>query len=158
MTSTATSANPSAITLRPVDRDNWRAVIALRITLAQQTTVSEVWRLLLLCHYDDLWHPLAVYRDAEIIGFLMWGIDPGDGSCWLRGVRIDQRWQGQGYGRAAVQAALDLLAAEQGCRHFVLAYKPANTVARHLYQTLGFVETDERMDGEVMARLHLGDG
>jgi diamine N-acetyltransferase len=158
MTSTSNSGNPSAITLRPVDRDNWRAVVALHITPAQQATVSEVSHLLLLCHYEEMWHPLAVYREEEVIGCLIWGIDPADGSCWLRGVRIDQRWQGQGYGRAAVQAALDLLAAAQGCRHFVLAYKPANTVARHLYQTLGFVETDERMDGEVVARLHLASG
>ena len=147
-----------AITLRPVDRTNWHAVVALRITPAQQATVSELSHLLLLCHYDETWHPLAVYRDGTVIGFLMWGLDPNDGSCWLRGVRIDQRWQGQGYGKAAVQAALDLLASVHGCRHFVLAYKPANTVARHLYQTLGFVETDEWMDGEVVARLRLADG
>ena len=147
----------AAITLRQVDRDNWRAVVDLHITLAQQAMVSDVCRLLLLCHYEDMWRPLAVYRHEEIIGCLIWGVDPADGSCWLRGVRIDQRYQGQGYGRAAVQAALDLLASEHGRRHFVLAYNPANTVARHLYQTLGFVETDERMDGEVVARLHLVD-
>jgi diamine N-acetyltransferase len=157
----ATSPNnldAATITLRPVDRDNWHAVVALRITPAQQATVSELSHLLLLCHYEDMWHPLAVYREKEVIGCLIWGSDPTDGSCWLRGVRIDQRWQGQGYGRAAVQAALKLLAAEHGCCHFVLAYNPANTVARRLYQTLGFVETEERMEGEVVARLHLGGG
>lgn len=99
------AAHAAAVTLRPVDRTNWRAVVALRITAAQQATVSELSHLLLLCHYDDTWHPLAVYRNEEIIGFLMWGIDQHDGSCWLRGVRIDKRWQGQGYGRAAVRAA-----------------------------------------------------
>ncbi len=158
MTPLPSTRIPSAITLRPVDRNNWRAVVALRITPAQQATVSELSHLLLLCHYDASWHPLAVYRDNTVIGFLIWGIDSGDGSCWLRGVRIDQRWQGQGYGRAAVQAVLDLLAGEHNCRRFVLAYNPANTVARHLYQTLGFVETGERMEDEVMARLSLADG
>ena len=148
----------AAITLRQVDRDNWRAVVALRIPPAQQAMVSEVSRLLLLCQYEDMWRPLAVYRNEEIIGCLIWGVDPANGSCWLRGVRIDQQYQRQGYGRAAVQAALDLLASEYGCCHFVLAYNPANAAARHLYQTLGFVETDERMDGEVVARLHLAGG
>ena len=105
-----------------------------------------------------MWHPLAVYREEEVIGCLIWGIDPADGSCWLRGVRIDRRWQGQGCGRAAVQAALDLLAAEQGCHRFVLAYNAANTVARRLYQALGFVETEERMEGELVARLHRAGG
>ena len=152
------AAHAAAVTLRPVDRTNWRAVVALRITPAQQATVSDICHLLLLCHYEDMWQPLAVYREEEVIGCLIWGIDPADGSCWLRGVRIDQRWQGQGCGRAAVQAALDLLASAHGCRRFVLAYNPANTVARRLYQTLGFVETEERMEGEVVARLHRAGG
>ena len=57
-----------------------------------------------------------------------------------------------------MQAALNLLASAHGCRHFVLAYKPTLTVARHLCQTLGFVETDERIDDEVVERLHLVGG
>jgi len=36
---------------------NWRAVVALRITPAQQATVSELNHRLLLCHYEDMWHP-----------------------------------------------------------------------------------------------------
>lgn len=158
MPPTPANADPPIVSLRPVDHTNWRSVVALRITPAQQATVSELSHLLLLCHYDATWHPLAVYLNDTVIGFLMWGVDLNDGSCWLRGVRIDQRWQGQGYGTAAVRAALDLLAGEHACRGFVLAYNPANAVARHLYQTLGFVETGERMEGEVVARLQRGDG
>jgi diamine N-acetyltransferase len=41
----------------------------------------------------------------------------------------------------------------QGCRSCALSYSPQNTVARALYQSLGFVETGEIEDGELVARL-----
>lgn len=51
------AAHAAAVTLRPVDSTNWRAVVALRITPAQQATVSELSHRLLLCHYEDMWQP-----------------------------------------------------------------------------------------------------
>ena len=38
-----------------------------------------------------------------------------------------------------------------------LSYSPSNTAARHLYQTLGFVETDEWEGDEIVARLSVDD-
>ena len=146
------------ISLRPVDRDNWRPVVDLHVTPAQQDFVSEVSRYLLLCHYGGNWRPLAVYQGEEVIGFLMWAIDAADESCWLGGILIDRDQQGRGYGRAAVRAAIALLAREQGRRHFALSYNPANLVAQRLYLSLGFEETGEWEDDEIVARLHLADG
>ena len=31
---------------------------------------------LALCHYGGVWHPLAVYAADEVVGFVMWAIDP----------------------------------------------------------------------------------
>jgi GNAT superfamily N-acetyltransferase len=78
---------------------------------------------------------------------------PADGSCWLGGVLIDQAYQGQGYGREAVRAAITKLSEDDGYEDFALSYSLSNTVAKHLYETLGFVETDEREGNEIVARL-----
>jgi len=152
MSPPSSNATP-AIVLRPVDRTNWRAVVDLEVAPEQQAYVAEVSRYLALCHYEEDWRPLAIYRGDDVVGFLMWAIDPADGSCWLGGIVVDRRWQGQGCGRAAVQTAVAMLAAEQGCNRFALSYDPANTVARHLYRTLGFVETGEWEDDEMVARM-----
>ena len=32
----------------------------------------------------------------EVVGFLMWGIDDADGSCWLGGLLVDAAHQGRG--------------------------------------------------------------
>ena len=86
----------------------------------------------------------------------MWAVDPDDGACWLGGILIDLAWQRRGIGRHAVGVALELLADRHGHRRFALSYHPDNDAARRTYAGLGFVETGEREDDEVVARLELG--
>lgn len=141
------------VTLQMVDRDTWRSVAQLKVSPEQASYVAEPAYYLALCCYDGLWHPLAILVDGQVIGFVMWAVDPKDSSCWLGGLLIDQRHQGQGYGRQAVQAALAMLNRQHGYQHFALSYQPTNLVARHLYRSLGFAETDEWEDDEIVARI-----
>lgn len=141
------------VVLRPVDATTWRDVAALTVAPEQQPFVAAPTHYLALCAYEDVWHPLAVHTVAGVVGFLMWGVDDTDGSCWLGGVLVDTAQQGRGIGRAAVTAALDLLADHGWTAGFALSYQPANTRARDLYASLGFVETGEQDDDEVVARL-----
>ena len=83
---------------------------------------------------------------------MMWGVE--DDSYWLGGILIDAARQGKGYGRKAVQAALDFLV-QKGATSFALSYAATNLTAKHLYKSLGFVETGELEDDEVIARLKL---
>lgn len=150
------SINPS-LTLRPVSSDNWRLVAALKVTAEQRQFVAEPTYYLALCCYGTIWKPLAIYLDEQVIGFLMWGIDPADGSCWFGGFIIDHLYQGHGYGRQALQTAMTILRQEHGYQQFALSYQPTNEAGKHLYSTLGFVETDEWVDDEVVARLSMTD-
>jgi diamine N-acetyltransferase len=143
------------LTLQPVHADNWRGVADLRVHETQRDFVAEPCRYLALCAYGQQWQPLAIMLADRVIGFLMWAVDPADGACWLGGILIDQTMQSRGYGRRAVELALIQLAAEHGFTHFALSYQPANTVARRLYLSLGFVETDDWEDDERIARLTL---
>ena len=140
----------TTVTLAPVDADNWRAVAGLTVTEAQRAWVAEPAYYLALCHYSPVgWRPLAITTaDGGVIGFLMWAVDPEDGAAWLGGITVDAAHQGRGYGRAAVSAAL----AEIDAPGFALSYQPDNTAARALYASLGFVETGEQEDDEVVAR------
>lgn len=54
-----------------------------------------------------------------------------------------------------MQAAVEMLRDEHGHRDFALSYQPTNLVAKHLYSELGFVETNEWEDDEIVARLSL---
>jgi diamine N-acetyltransferase len=142
-----------AVSLVPVDAATWRAVAGLRVSPEQGRFVAAPTHYLALCAYEDVWHPLAVTTgDGTVVGFLMWGIDDEDGSCWLGGILVDVAHQGRGYGRAAVREALAVLGARTAAPSFALSYDPANGAARDLYTSLGFVETGEVDGDEVVAR------
>jgi diamine N-acetyltransferase len=137
-----------------VSADTWRDVAALEVTEAQRAFVTEPTYYLALCAYGGVWHPMAVRLDDRVIGFVMWGVDPDDGSCWLGGLFVDRRHQRQGHGRRALEALMHQLAQEHGHRRFALSYRPDNP-AKPLYQALGFRETGEVDGDEVVARLWL---
>jgi ribosomal protein S18 acetylase RimI-like enzyme len=142
------------VTLRPVGSDDWREVAGLTVTEAQRAFVAEPTYYLSLCAYGGGWHPLSVRLGGRVIGFLMWAVEATDGSCWIGGFFIDARFQRQGHGRRALATALRMLADARGHRRFALSYRPDNP-AKPLYAALGFEETGEAEDGEVVARLSL---
>ena len=139
------------ISLEPVTKDNWRACVALSVRPDQREFVNEVSHYLCLCTYGGLWQPLAAVRDGEVVGFCMWAVDD-DRSRWIGGVVVDAARQRGGIGRAIISALQTRFAAEPDCPNVALSYSPDNTAARALYASLGFTETGEHEDDEVVAR------
>ncbi|MCK5251250.1 MAG: GNAT family N-acetyltransferase, partial [Spirochaetaceae bacterium] len=97
------------IELKAVDSGNWRDVAGLEVAESQKDIVQQSSYYLALCHYGKQWKPLAVELDGKVIGFMMWAVDDDDGSCWLGGIIIDLKLQGQGYGHRAVKSAVTML-------------------------------------------------
>jgi len=149
------SDNESQVSLRSVNSENWRDVAHLQVTQSQRDFVAEPCYYLALCCYGNDWRPLAIYLGEQVVGFMMWTVDPADDSCWLGGILIDQSHQRKGYGRQAVEEAISMLSNEYGYEDFALSYQPTNVVAKHLYYSLGFSETDEWEGDEIVARLSL---
>ena len=140
--------------LRAVDESNWQACAAIRPASGQERFVASVAWYLCLCHYEQPWLPLAIHDGSEVVGYVMWAVDPEDGSYWIGGLTIDADRQGEGIGRAAMRVLLERFR-EAGAVEAALSYQPENERARALYASLGFRETDERAEGETVARLAL---
>lgn len=142
-----------AVTLRPVDDDNWRMVADVAPRDDQRDWVAALAaRYLLLTMRGDVWRSLAVYADETVVGHVMWGVDD-DGSHWIGGMMIDAAEQGRGIGRATVASLAGWLSARDGNPPVRLSYHPENTVAAALYTSLGFHLTGDMEDGEVIAEL-----
>jgi diamine N-acetyltransferase len=120
------------VELSDVTAENWRACADLEVSDEQRGFVSPVTRYLCLCHYGGVWHPLAVTSGGEVVGFVMWALDPDDKSGWIGGLVVGLQHQREGYGRAAVIALLERLRREQGCTSAALSYAPENAVAQAL--------------------------
>ncbi len=110
--------------------------------------------------------PFGVYHEDTPVGFVMlsygcedWPDAPAiahDNYCIWR-LMIDRRFQGQGYGKAALEAALGYIRTlpcgpAEWCW---LSYEPENTVAKALYHAYGFRETGDMDGGEAIAALRL---
>lgn len=144
-----------AISLQPITRQNIRDITRLHVADGQEHFVASNVMSLAQAYVEPGFVPLAIYNDAEPVGFLMHGRSdevPGD---WIIRLMIDAQHQGQGYARAALQQAIERIKAQPDCHEIMISYEPNNTAARTLYASLGFQETDEAWDGEVVARLAL---
>ena len=89
---------------------------------------------------DDLIVLVVFWELTTVSSFLLIGFEPTKRASRL----------------AAMEALLEHLARQPGYREAVLSYEPENAVARRLYTSLGFVETGERVDDELVAR-HAAD-
>lgn len=106
--------------------------------------------------------PLAVYNDAELIGFVMIGkgtvgneeesdLIKENYSLWR--LMIDKKYQRQGLGRQTIDAAMDLIRTFPfgEAKKVWLSYEPENTRARDIYRKYGFVENGEMCGNEIIA-------
>ena len=149
------SAAKPDVRLTEVDATNWSVLAEVEPRQDQRDFVAPITRYLCLAHYGGEWHPLAIEVDSTIVGHVMWAVDEDDGSTWLGGLVIDAAHQGRGVGRATVAAFLDRFI-ENGQTNVALSYSPENTAARALYLSIGFVETGEMEDDEIVARYRRG--
>lgn len=148
-----TDRQDRVVTLRPVDRDNWRAIADVAPRDDQRGFVPPMAaRYLLLSEYGDDWTSLGVYAGDEVTGHAMWGLD--EGAFWIGGVVVDASQQGTGIGRAAMETLIRWFAERPESDLVRLTYQPDNP-AKLLYDDLGFVPTGEVDGDELVAELRL---
>jgi diamine N-acetyltransferase len=146
------------IRLERVTRENWQQVITLDIADEQRRFLEtpSVLYAVAEVQFHPTYTAYALYDVETLVGFAIYGHLPEDGTkWWIPLLIIDQRYQGKGYGRAAMQAIIK--AVREGapdCREIALNYKPDNTVAERLYLSAGFEKTDEIDErGQVTMRM-----
>jgi diamine N-acetyltransferase len=141
------------VDLRPITKENFRAVIKLEVRPEQADFVAPNLYGLAETHiYPDA-EPRAVYAGDDLVGFVLFHpIDkdrPAEGYTIVR-LMIDHRFQGRGLGRQALEAAVDWIAREREADRARLSVVASNAAARGLYRSAGFVETGELDDGELV--------
>jgi diamine N-acetyltransferase len=147
------------VELAAATSDNWRDIAGVRAAEHQRAWVAESSYYLCLSAYDGAWRSCAVLDDGgTTVGHVMWAVDPDDDSHWIGGLVIDAEQQGKGLGRATVEALLALWENEEpslsgtAYHQAALSVSPDNLPALRLYRSLGFVETGEVSDDEVVLR------
>ena len=127
-------------------------------------SLIEAW--LALAHHGQAF-PFGLWDGDAPVGFCMIGFGTDDewtdapaiaqGSYNIWRLMIDARYQGRGYGRAAMERILAWIRTWPcgPAERCWLSYEPENTAAKALYASFGFRETGEWDGDEVIAALEL---
>lgn len=143
------------VSLREIDRYNYRECINLKVADGQENFVApNVFSLAQSKIYPNL-NPLAIYTGDEMVGFVMYGYNADDGRFWIDRLMIAEKHQGKGYGRAATLEVIERLSQIEDCREIYLSFVPENTGAEKLYSSIGFARTGELDQGEIVMRLEI---
>ena len=146
------------IRLEKVNAKNFRKVLDMKLPEEQNcfvapnvVSMAQAW-----LYYEEA-RPYAVMNDDEVVGFMMldWDNDERTVGIWRFMIAFGE--QKKGYGRAALQTAIDMVKNEKNIDSMYLDYVKGNTVARELYYSLGFRENGKMEGNEIIMTLKLTD-
>ena len=150
--------------LRPVTIQNWQSLIKLKVREDQNGFVASNLYSIAQAQFGDEYeghwnlHPFGIYDDGDVpVGFLMYGLNFNHPTqqAFIQRLMVDERFQGKGYGRFAMQKMIEIFRADERIQEVGISYEPANEGARKLYASVGFLETGEMVEDEVVAVLKL---
>ena len=130
------------VRLEQVTKRNLNAVLALKVNDSQTGFVSTTAESLAQAYvYAETAFPFAVSNDQDVVGFIMMGYYEEKKYYTLWKLLIDQKYQGQGYGKAALELGIAFLKERFRVNEIYTGVIPENNVAKSLYQSVGFENT-----------------
>lgn len=148
-------ADGGVVRLAEVTGDTVRSICLLTVAPKQRGSVAPN----AVSFAEAMFEPNAWFRavvaDDVPVGFVMLEIDSGAPEYYLWRYMIDARYQGRGYGRAALALVADHVRGLPGATELLTSWDPGPDGPAGFYLGLGFVPTGEIDEGEVVARLAL---
>ncbi len=130
------------INIKEITKENIDDVLALKVGESQKSFVSTNGDSLAQAYvYSETAYPFAVYEDDTIVGFIMMGYYDVKSYYTLWKFMIDVRYQNKGYGRKALELGIQYLRDRFGVTEIYTGVVPGNTVAKKLYESVGFKDT-----------------
>ncbi len=131
-----------------VDIDNEAGDTNLEVAEEQQSYVCNSLVMLARAWLHRKLHPRVfnVYDDKTAVGMGMYLDDPEKSAYDFCQLFIDKRYQGKGYGKAAVGLVLDAMKDEGKYQKVSMCYVEGNDASRNLFEQFGFVEVSHPWD------------
>jgi diamine N-acetyltransferase len=148
-------ADGAVVELREVTGETVRAISALQVAQDQRQFVAPKAVSFAEAMYQPRAWFRAIYADDVPVGFVMLYDDPDGPEYYLWRFMIDSRYQGRGYGRAAVARLVDHVRTRPGATELKVSWVPAAGGPEPFYRSLGFEPTGEIDGAEVVGRLVL---
>ena len=126
------------IALRDVTKQNIRRVLKLKAAPGQEGLAPTVAHMVARGSYEDNAWFKVVYADEEPVGFVkVWESNPEEPDLW--GIMVDEHYQGRGYGRKALELAIEVIKDRNPrARWLCVGYLPENSDAQAFFKKCGF--------------------
>lgn len=136
------------IELREITKDNLDDVLNLDVSEHQKGYVSSAAASLAQAYvYRETAFPFAVYADNILVGFIMLGYYQARNQYTLWKFLIDKKYQNKGYGKEVLKQGIMYLQNTFGAKEIYTGVSIGNEQAKHVYKSLGFIETGLVEDG-----------
>jgi len=135
------------VSLHKISENNRAECLDLRVAESQSGWVAPNSESLEEAAANSNLVPLAIYDvmargfekpEVPMVGFTMYELSAGVG--FIRRLMIDQRFQGKGYGRAAMLEVIRRLKLHPEVEMIATRHRRENEAAAKLYRSLGFVD------------------
>lgn len=150
-----------SLSIQPVTKENWLALAKLKVREDRTPFVAANVYSIAESQFGfdepdgSHWQmfPFGIYDGDTAVGFLMYGYNfqYPDFQAYIIRLMVDVAHQGKGYGKFGMQKVMEIFRAEERIHSVGISYEPQNDVARKLYASLGFVDTGDMLDGEIVA-------
>lgn len=136
------------IEFRAIDRSNYNQCINLKISEEQKRFVAPNILSLVQSAYEPNLYPLGVYKNDEIVGFILYDFDDELNGWSMSRFMIDEKFQNQGIGKVALNKFIEFFIEKYGHIQLYTSAEVDNAVAIKLYESVGF-EKKEAFEYEV---------
>lgn len=146
--------------LKDIDESNWEKCISLTTNkngkhfILEEFTASNAVSIA-QGKIEKGWTIKAVYSEDTMVGFVMYGYCYEDNIYEICRLMIDYKYQGRGYGKAALEKVIQEMKDFENCNEIFLSFDPENNIGQRLYESFGFKDTGNTVEGELLYSLSL---
>lgn len=141
------------IQLMDIGPGNWRSGLQVAQSQTHYVANSAVMLARAYAYRKQRSRAFIICADETPVGMGLY-YDLPEMECYdFSQIFIDERYQGQGYGKEAIKLVLDTMKADGKYNKVTLCYIEGNETAKKLYESFGFVETDRDEDEIIMELL-----
>lgn len=148
------------IYFKDINEENWKECIFLTTNKDNKHSICEEFVAsnalsIAQSKIQKGWITKAIYDENIMIGFTMYGYCYENSFYEICRLMIDHKYQGKGYGKAALRKVIEEMKKFKDCNEIYLCFDPDNKIAKGLYTNLGFKDTGKIIDGELLYSLTL---
>ena len=134
------------INLRDITKKNLFSIIDLNVREDQKDQVASNSVSIAQAHYSKSAWFKGIFNNHIAVGFVMLDLIKEENKCFLWRFMIDEKHQGKGYGKLALNQVIDWVRSLEAFEEIRTSYVPTKNGADGFYEKFGFIETGKLED------------